>query len=255
MKFYEKLIMLRKKALLSQEGLAEKLNVTRQTISKWELGQSKPDLDKLSMMSKLFGVDINTLTDDELSLEDNKTEEPAMNTKPKKKGNRKFLLYIIIIIFLTSFLTLGYRLAVDIKVKVDSYVKEVQEKQAKIKQQKEEEKKKIEEEKNRIKEEQAAEKLKMEKDRFNNTYSFYSGTNASPAVSTLLDRIIDNNKTNQEHVVEVIFDGELYGTDGENIRRSKDRLRSFTNYQIQFYEVAMDYDANGFIDKVTIVTK
>lgn len=128
MKFYEKLIMLRKKALLSQEGLAEKLDVTRQTISKWELGQSKPDLDKLSMMSKLFGVDINTLTDDELSLDDNKTEEPAMNIKPKKKGNRKFLLYIIIIIFLTSFLTLGYRLAVDIKVKVDSYVKEVQEK-------------------------------------------------------------------------------------------------------------------------------
>ena len=71
----------------------------------------------------------------------------------------------------------------------------------------------------------------------------------------MLDRIIDNNKTNQEHVVEVIFDGELYGTDGENIRRSKDRLRSFTNYQIQFYEVAMDYDANGFINKVTIVTK
>lgn len=95
----------------------------------------------------------------------------------------------------------------------------------------------------------------MEKEQFNNTYSFYSGTRASSAVSTLLDRIIDNNKTNQEHVVEVIFDGELYGTDGENIRRSKDRLRSFTNYQIQFYEVAMDYDANGFINKVTIVTK
>ena len=44
MKFYEKLIILRKKALLSQEELAEKLDVTRQTISKWELGQSKPDM-------------------------------------------------------------------------------------------------------------------------------------------------------------------------------------------------------------------
>ena len=37
MKIYEKLIILRKKALLSQEALAEKLDVTRQTISKWEL--------------------------------------------------------------------------------------------------------------------------------------------------------------------------------------------------------------------------
>ena len=49
MKFYEKLIILRKKDLLSQEELAEKLDVTRQTISKWELGQSKPDIDKLQM--------------------------------------------------------------------------------------------------------------------------------------------------------------------------------------------------------------
>ena len=47
MRFDEKLIHLRKKNMLSQEGLAEKLNVTRQTVSKWELGQTKPDMDKL----------------------------------------------------------------------------------------------------------------------------------------------------------------------------------------------------------------
>ena len=70
MKFYEKLIILRKKALLSQEELAEKLDVTRQTISKWELGQSKPDIDKLQMMSKLFEVDVNTLTNEDIYLED-----------------------------------------------------------------------------------------------------------------------------------------------------------------------------------------
>ena len=44
MKFYEKLIILRKKALLSQEELAEKLDVTRQTISKWEQGRSVQSL-------------------------------------------------------------------------------------------------------------------------------------------------------------------------------------------------------------------
>ena len=89
MKFYEKLIILRKKTLLSQEALAEKLNVTRQTISKWELGQSKPDMDKLIEMSKLFNVNIDVLTNDELSIDDIKQESNDKNTKQKNTGNRK----------------------------------------------------------------------------------------------------------------------------------------------------------------------
>ena len=54
MKFNEKLIKLRKEKLLSQEELAEKLGVTRQTISKWELEQTTPDMDKLQQISKLL---------------------------------------------------------------------------------------------------------------------------------------------------------------------------------------------------------
>ena len=45
MKFNEKLINLRKKAGLSQEELGYKLNVTRQTVSKWELGQTTPEMN------------------------------------------------------------------------------------------------------------------------------------------------------------------------------------------------------------------
>ena len=86
MKFYEKLIILRKKALLSQEELAEKLDVTRQTISKWELGQSKPDIDKLQMMSKLFEVDVNTLTNEDISLEDNGETKEDKNNKKEEQG-------------------------------------------------------------------------------------------------------------------------------------------------------------------------
>ena len=93
MKFYEKLIILRKKALLSQEALAEKLDVTRQTISKWELDQTKPDMDKLKEISKLFDVDINVLTDDTISLEDNKSMKKQDNKQP-----RKIILYIILMI-------------------------------------------------------------------------------------------------------------------------------------------------------------
>lgn len=59
MKFEEKLIKLRKEKLLSQEELGEKLDVTRQTISKWELGQSKPDMEKLKEISTLFNISID----------------------------------------------------------------------------------------------------------------------------------------------------------------------------------------------------
>ena len=52
----------------SFKELGEKLNVTRQTISKWELGQSKPDTDKLKEICNLFNVDMNTLVDEETEL-------------------------------------------------------------------------------------------------------------------------------------------------------------------------------------------
>lgn len=47
MKFSEKLENLRKSKGMSQEALAQKLNVTRQTVSKWELDQTTPDMNKL----------------------------------------------------------------------------------------------------------------------------------------------------------------------------------------------------------------
>ena len=64
MKFEEKLMQLRKEKKISQEELGNELNVTRQTISKWELGQSKPDMGKLIEISRFFNVDVNTLTDE-----------------------------------------------------------------------------------------------------------------------------------------------------------------------------------------------
>jgi len=63
----EKLQKLRKGKGLSQEALAEKLNVTRQTISKWELGQSTPDLSFLAQLSDFFHVSSDYLIKDELT--------------------------------------------------------------------------------------------------------------------------------------------------------------------------------------------
>ena len=61
MEFKEKLMQLRKERGWSQEELGERLSVTRQTVSKWELGQTTPELAKLIEMSELFGMSIDEL--------------------------------------------------------------------------------------------------------------------------------------------------------------------------------------------------
>ncbi len=64
--FADKLIQLRKKAGWSQEELANQMNVTRQSVSKWEGAQSIPDLEKIIKLSEIFGVSTDYLLKDEL---------------------------------------------------------------------------------------------------------------------------------------------------------------------------------------------
>ncbi len=65
----DKIIELRKKNGWSQEQLAQKLNVTRQSISKWEGAQSVPDLQKIILLSEIFGVTTDYLIKDEIEEE------------------------------------------------------------------------------------------------------------------------------------------------------------------------------------------
>ena len=60
----EKILSLRKQNGWSQEELAEKLKVSRQSISKWELGAAIPELDKIMQLSELFGVTTDYLLKD-----------------------------------------------------------------------------------------------------------------------------------------------------------------------------------------------
>ena len=69
MNINEKILLLRKKEGLSQESLAEKLKVTRQTISNWEAGITYPDLEEALTLSKIFKVSLDDLTDNKLELE------------------------------------------------------------------------------------------------------------------------------------------------------------------------------------------
>ena len=70
MEFNNKLYELRKQKGFSQEELANRLNVSRQTVSKWAVGDSTPDMEKLVAISDLFGISL-----DELVM--NKAPEPA----------------------------------------------------------------------------------------------------------------------------------------------------------------------------------
>lgn len=66
----DKILNLRKKNGWSQEELAEQMNVSRQSVSKWESAQSIPDLDKILQLSKIFGVSTDYLIKDEIELEE-----------------------------------------------------------------------------------------------------------------------------------------------------------------------------------------
>lgn len=78
MKFHEKLISMRKAEGLSQEELGAELGVSRQTVSKWESGQSYPDFQRLVLLSDYFGLTLDELVRDidvQEVREKNKSEE------------------------------------------------------------------------------------------------------------------------------------------------------------------------------------
>lgn len=66
----DKIIRLRKKNGWSQEELADKMNVSRQAVSKWEAAQTTPDLEKILQLSNLFGVTTDYLLKDEIEQEE-----------------------------------------------------------------------------------------------------------------------------------------------------------------------------------------
>lgn len=73
----EKILHLRNQQGLSQLELAERLGVSRQSVSKWETGQSVPDLDKLIKLADLFGITV-----DELVREGERPQPPQPETPP-----------------------------------------------------------------------------------------------------------------------------------------------------------------------------
>ena len=97
MKLGDKILELRKKQGLSQEELGEKIDVTRQTISNWELGETSPNTEQLKLLSKELNVSIDELLDNDIK---DVLIDKVTNTE--KTSNTiltltKFLVFVIIL--------------------------------------------------------------------------------------------------------------------------------------------------------------
>ena len=91
-----KILEYRKRNGLSQEQLADKINVTRQTISNWELGETQPNSEQLKMLSKEFSISIDELLDNDIkNIALSKTN---VQKHYKSKYLKIFLICIVIII-------------------------------------------------------------------------------------------------------------------------------------------------------------
>lgn len=111
MKFNERLLDLRKKKGWSQEELGYKLDVSRQTISKWESGQTTPELEKLRNLAKIFEISVDELISEEEIIKEENIEKDIKKTSTKNKSKAfkhfkrilglilfcLFIIYVIIV--------------------------------------------------------------------------------------------------------------------------------------------------------------
>lgn len=107
MEFNNKLYDLRKQKGFSQEELANRLNVSRQTVSKWEVGDSTPDMEKLVAISDLFEISLDELVLDKAPVSSEETssksemlselKEKLLTDENKKRAKKGFKIAGIIL--------------------------------------------------------------------------------------------------------------------------------------------------------------
>ena len=209
MKFNEKLIKLRRQSGLSQEELGYKLNVTRQTVSKWELGQTTPEMDKLVSLSKVYGITLDELTSEEETMDVGGQDPIKTDNNDKKKFDiknidmRKILIPLMIVLVIIA-LIIGankmktFNKAANEIVGVNNeiisednlfisfiiFIKEIITGQVK---------------------EQLEDNKLDEIKRYNSKFETYNGTQSGNFVENLLELVVTNNKTKKDHLITVKY--------------------------------------------------
>ncbi len=101
MNFNEKLIRTRKERGLSQEALAARINVSRQAISKWELGDAMPDLNNLLLLADALDISLDALCGRE-------SAAPAPQSAPHPRKKNLLLLVLIPLLIVAAILSAYY---------------------------------------------------------------------------------------------------------------------------------------------------
>ncbi len=96
----ERIVVLRKGLNLSQEALAEQLGVSRQAISKWERGETSPDIQNLSALADVFGMTVDELIHDEAANSPTKTKLVGMDLR---KSAEKLIIIAVAIFIISAF--------------------------------------------------------------------------------------------------------------------------------------------------------
>lgn len=112
MEFHERLYEVRKKAGMTQSDLAEKLDVSRQAVSRWEMGTAKPEFENLIAISNIFDVSIDyLLKGDVVSTDDNAQPseelEQAEETEKTNTAEKLWIAAIITFVVLVVVFTLA----------------------------------------------------------------------------------------------------------------------------------------------------
>ena len=137
--FAENLKKIRKDKGYTQEILAEKLNVVRQTVSKWEKGLSLPDVDMLSKIANVLETDVNILLDGQITTTDQSeivkqlakiNEQLTIKNRRYKKIMKTIAIILIIVIFgiLLVILNIGTFISIsnsETTTTVETMIKEV----------------------------------------------------------------------------------------------------------------------------------
>lgn len=241
MNFSERLIKLRKIQGLSQEELGEKLNVTRQTVSKWELGQTTPEMSKLVEMSKLFGVTLDELTDNE-----NIENENIENLNKEENHNKRNIIIVILLVsILIALVILGVNKIYNISSKEGFFEKvfgNVFSSQENV----------MSQAQNLFEDiTQVGQNLinnsDFDEDVFNSSYEAYNGTESGWSVKNLIDKIVTNNKKEKDKIITVIYQGI-------SINEPKELQNLKTNFEDSTqYEVSFEYNENGYIYQTDIM--
>lgn len=91
----KKLVRLRKKEDMSQADVSEKLNVSRQAVSRWEAGDSRPSTENLQALCKLYNVKLDDLlSDSNEELPIGKTEPIKTECEPEQKSKERNRIWI-----------------------------------------------------------------------------------------------------------------------------------------------------------------